>query len=99
MISVYSINNSSKLIIMRPKYINFKDITLESNTCILALYKTYNYNIVLESEILLSHYPIYNLLKNKLKVLQEYNKILNKKIDLIFNKFCGSSHHIYSKKR
>ena len=32
---------------MRPEYIDFKDIVLETNTSILVLYKAHNHNIVL----------------------------------------------------
>ena len=76
MASAHAIDEASA---MRPEYTDFKDIALETNTSILALYEAHNHNIVLESGTTPPHHPIYNLLENKLKVLQEYIKtVLNK---------------------
>ena len=51
----------------------------EINASILAPYKAYNHDIVLELGISPPYQPIYNLLEWELKVLQEYIKTaLNK---------------------
>ena len=66
---IYSIKRDPEPTVMRPKYIDFKDMALKINTSILALYKAHDHNIVLELGISLSHQPIYNLLECELKVL------------------------------
>ena len=64
---------------MRSEYADFEDVASEINTSILALYKAYDHDIVLEPEISSPYQSIYNLLEYKLKVLQEYIKtVLNK---------------------
>ena len=58
---------------------DFKDMASEINTGILTLHKAYDHDIVLELGISPPYWPIYNLLEQELKVLQEYIKTaLNK---------------------
>ena len=79
MASAYSTKGDPEPTVMRPEYMDFEDIASEINTSILALHKAHDHDIVLEPEISLPHWPIYNLSEHKLKVLQEYIKTaLNK---------------------
>ena len=79
MASAYSTKGDPEPTVMRPEYIDFKDIASEINTGILALHEAHNHDIVLEPGTSPPHQPIYNLSEYKLKVLQEYIKTaLNK---------------------
>ena len=77
--SVYFTKGDPEPTVMRPEYMDFEDMALEINASILALYKAHNHDIVLELGTSPPHQPIYNLLEQELKVLQEYIKTaLNK---------------------
>ena len=77
--SAYSTKGDPKPTIIRPEYADFEDIASEINASILALHKAHDHDIVLEPGISPPHQPIYNLLEQELKVLQEYIEIaLNK---------------------
>ena len=79
MASVYFTKGDPEPTIMRPKYVNFKDVASEINTSILAPHKAHNHDIVLELGTSPPHWPIYNLSEQELKVLWEYIKTtLNK---------------------
>ena len=68
---VYSTKGDPEPTVMRPKYVNFKDVASEIkfNTSILAPYKAHDHDIVLELRTSLPHQPIYNLSEQELKVL------------------------------
>ena len=71
MASVYFTKGDPEPTVMRPKYVNFKDVASEIkfNTSILAPYKAHDHDIVLELRTSLPHQPIYNLSEQELKVL------------------------------
>ena len=45
---VYSIKRDPEPTVIRPKYMDFKDVALEINASILALHEAHNHDIVLE---------------------------------------------------
>lgn len=72
MASAYAIDWDTNPQTIRPKYADFKDVALKTNTGILALHEAHNHNIVLQPRIISPHHLIYNLSENKLKVLYKY---------------------------
>ena len=59
--SAYFTKGDPEPTVMRPEYVDFKDMASEINTNILALHKAHYHDIVLELGMSPPYWPIYNL--------------------------------------